>query len=129
MHLWLSVHTHDSVDQILACCNKLYKEYERGNTFETVETEPVSYCKFVKKEKKQNITPENIGEIFLCQIPCIRHNTAVAIMEKYNGDFSQLMEIVKTNPKELNDIYIGKEKPRRIAKNLVAKLVEFLGGT
>jgi ERCC4-type nuclease len=127
VHLWRSVHTHDSVDQILACCNKLYKEYERGNTFETVETEPVSYCKFVKKEKKQNITPENIGEIFLCQIPGIRHNTAVAIMEKYNGDFSQLMEIVKTNPKELNDIYIGKEKPRRIAKNLVAKLVEFLG--
>lgn len=126
MHLWRSVHTHDTSDQLIACCNKIHKEYERGNYFNKVETEPVSYCKFVKKEKKANITPENIGEIFLCQIPGINHNTAQAIMAKVDGNFSQLMEMVKTNPSDLQNIFIGKDKPRRIAKNVVNQLTLFL---
>ena len=79
-----------------------------------------------KKKKKANITPENIGEIFLCQIPGINHNTAQAIMAKVDGNFSQLMEMVKTNPSDLQNIFIGKDKPRRIAKNVVNQLTLFL---
>jgi ERCC4-type nuclease len=126
VHLWRSVHVQDSVNQILACCDKIYREYERGNTFDKVQTqtEPVSYSHFVKKVKKDNITPENIGEIFLCQIPGINTNTAKALMAKANGDFSHFMDIIKRNPDELNDTLIG---TRRIAKTLVTKLCTFLG--
>jgi len=125
VHLWRSVHVQDSVFQILACCDKLYREYERGNTFETIQTEPISYSHFVKKVKKDNITPENIGEIFLCQIPGINTNTAKALMAKANGDFSRFMEMIKHHPDELNNTMVG---TRHIAKTMVAKLQTFLGG-
>lgn len=124
VHLWRSVHVQDSVYQILTCCDKIYREYERGNEFGKIQTEPVSYSHFVKKVKKDNITPENIGEIFLCQIPGINTNTAKALMAKADGDFSRFMEIVRNNPGELNDTLVG---TRRIAKTLVAKLGTFLG--
>lgn len=129
VHLWRSVHVNDSVDQILLCCDKIYREYEAGNTFnKSIPSEPVSYSHFVKKVKKDNITPENIGEIFLCQIPGINTNTAKALMAKADGDFSRLMEMIAKNPAELNNTFIGTgEKPRRIAKNLVPQLSKFLG--
>lgn len=127
VHLWRSVHVHDSVDQILMCSDKMYREYENGNVFGKQQAEPVSYSHFVKKVKKDNITPENIGEIFLCQIPGINTNTAKALMAKANDDFSQLMEMVTKNPAELNNTFIGTgEKPRRIAKTMVAQLSKFL---
>jgi ERCC4-type nuclease len=128
VHLWRSVHVNDSVDQILMCCDKIHREYERGNAFDKpLPTEPVSYSHFVKKVKKDNITPENIGEIFLCQIPGINTNTAKALMAKANGDFSQLMEMIAKNPTELNNTFIGsEEKPRKIAKTIVPQLVKFL---
>lgn len=126
VHVWRSVHVQDSVYQILACCDKIFREYERGNEFGKIQTEAVSYSHFVKKVKKDNITPENIGEIFLCQIPGINTNTAKALMAKANGDFSHFMQIIKNNPAELNDTLIG---TRHIAKTLVAKLCIFLGGS
>lgn len=128
VHLWRSVHVNDSVDQILMCCDKIHREYERGNAFDKpLPTEPVSYSHFVKKVKKDNITPENIGEIFLCQIPGINTNTAKALMAKANGDFSQLMEMIAKNPAELNNTFIGtEEKPRKIAKTIVPQLAKFL---
>ena len=125
VHLWRSVHVQDSVDQILTVCDKIYREYERDNTFEKKQTEPVPYSHFVKKVKKDNITPLNIGEIFLCQIPGINTNTAKALMAKANGDFSQLMVMIKTNPTELHNTFIGVDKPRRIAKSLVTQLCTF----
>mgnify|MGYP003329847076 CR=1 FL=1 len=45
----------------------------------------MEYASMIKKEKKLNITPENIGDIILCQIPGISSTTAMAIMEKFNG--------------------------------------------
>jgi ERCC4-type nuclease len=57
---------------------------------------PTSYCEVlkVKKEKSDNITPDNIGEIMLCSIPGISAKIAIAIMRKYKtiGDFLQDLE-------------------------------------
>jgi ERCC4-type nuclease len=57
---------------------------------------PTSYCEVlkVKKEKSDNITPDNIGEIMLCNIPGISAKIAIAIMRKYKtiGDFLQDLE-------------------------------------
>lgn len=36
----------------------------------------LSYCHAIKKHKKNNITPENIGEIMLCQIPGVSSATS-----------------------------------------------------
>jgi hypothetical protein len=41
------------------------------------------YCSVIKKVKKENITPDNIGEIMLCQIPGISSTTAIAILKEF----------------------------------------------
>jgi len=55
---------------------------DSANDVTTVVTDK-DYVGVVKKIKKDNITPDNIGEIMLCQIPGISSVTALAIMEKY----------------------------------------------
>jgi len=54
-------------------------------TSDTTNITSANYCTVVKKVKKDNITPENIGEIILCQIPGISSVTAIAIMKNFNG--------------------------------------------
>ena len=39
----------------------------------------------VKKVKKENITPENIGEIILSQIPGVSSHTSQIIMNKFGS--------------------------------------------
>ena len=42
----------------------------------------VNYCEVIKKEKKNNITEENIGEIMLSNVPSVSNKSAIAIMKK-----------------------------------------------
>ena len=87
-----------------------------------------NYCNFVKKVKNENITPHNIGEIILCQIPSVSSVTAIAIMKKFNNSFPQFMEELKANPECLNDI-MGENnvgKLRKISKKCIENIVHFL---
>lgn len=93
-------------------------------TTTTSDQESVPYSNFViKKEKRENITRENIGVIFLKQIPGISNATAIGLMDYVQGDFHKLLELVKTNIMELSSIKIGK---RRIGKNVIEQLTIFL---
>ena len=93
-------------------------------TIPSSDQESVPYSNFViKKEKRENITRENIGVIFLKQIPGISNATAIGLMDYVQGDFHKLLELVKTNITELSSIKIGK---RRIGKNVIEQLTIFL---
>ena len=86
------------------------------------------YCSVVKKVKKENVTKNNIGEIMLCQIPGISSASALAIMDKHKT-LPALMDAIKHHPTTcLDDVYTtdGNGKQRRLAKNLVRKIVEYL---
>jgi len=89
----------------------------------------INYCNFVKKVKKENITPENIGEIVLSQIPGISSITAIAIMKKFSS-FSKLIEELKMNPECLKDITIETNgKIRKINKSSIENIKKyFLSG-
>jgi len=84
---------------------------------------PENYCTVVKKVKKDNVTKENMGEILLCQIPGISAQTAMAIMTHNNHSFLQLLEVLKTDPKSLENIKINKKK---ISKSAIDKMIHFL---
>jgi ERCC4-type nuclease len=85
-----------------------------------------NYCNFVKKVKRDNITKNNIGEIILCQIPGISSISAIAIMKNFNS-FSHFMDELRTNPNCLDNITIETAgKPRKINKNIVESIHEFL---
>ena len=102
-----------------------------------VQTEPTlnteipapekAYCEVVHKIKKDNITPENIGEIILCSIPGISSTSAIEIMKHYSS-FGNFMEEIKSHPEKLNDIYLTTNgKKRKLGKNIIENIHRFLG--
>jgi len=85
------------------------------------------YISVVKKVKKENITPENIAEIMLCQIPGISSVTAIAIMDKFKT-IPDLINEIQQNDNCLKDISYqnSKGQSRKINKTSLANIVKFL---
>ena len=85
------------------------------------------YISVVKKVKKENITPENIAEIMLCQIPGISSVTAIAIMDKFKT-IPNLINEIHQNDNCLKDISYqnSKGQSRKINKTSLANIVKFL---
>lgn len=130
-HIWRTTQPHDTVEQLIMCCTKINRDYS-STTFSKMESAEsgenenhLGYAKYViKREKKENITRENIGIIFLKQIPTISNATAVALMDHVDGDFSKLIDLVNTDIQSLSQLMVGK---RRIGKNIIQNLQTYLG--
>lgn len=131
--------TYETGEWLVATAAKLAKELARGKVgYHTLslQTEAVdesliprelkedgaNYCNFVKKVKKENVTPENIGEIVLSQIPGISAVTAIAIMKKFST-FPRLIDALKENPQCLDDITTESNgKARKISKSCIENI-------
>lgn len=85
------------------------------------------YVGVIKKVKKDNITPDNIGEIMLCQIPGISSITALAIMEKYKT-IPNLIKEIELDSETMKDLSYtnAKGQVRKINKTSIANIVKFL---
>jgi len=94
---------------------------------EVKEENTKDYINVIKKVKKENITPDNIGEIILCQIPGISSVTALAIMEKYKT-IPNLINCLQTDEKCLeNTSYTNtKNQQRKITKTSINNISKFL---
>ena len=68
-----------------------------------VQVTEKDYVCVIKKVKKDNITPDNIGEIMLCQIPGISSVTALAVMEKYKT-IPNLIKELELNNESMKDL-------------------------
>jgi hypothetical protein len=76
--------------------------------------------------KKDNITPDNIGEIILCQIPGISSVTAIAIMKQFSN-FPTFIEELNKNPGCLDGIVLESNgKMRKISKAVCDNIRRFL---
>jgi ERCC4-type nuclease len=63
-----------------------------GDVPETVETAAQAYSEVAaKKEKRDYITRENIGEIMLAQVPGVSAKMAAAILAKYDGSIYEFL--------------------------------------
>ena len=94
----------------------------------TSSNEIESYSGLVKKVKKENITPENMGEILLCQIPGISSQYAQAILKQFEG-FSALLTKVKEGTADFENIfYETKGKQRRIPKSCGEEITRYFQG-
>ena len=85
------------------------------------------YCSVIKKVKKDNITPDNIGEIMLCQIPGISSASALAILAEFKT-LPNLIQFLKEDENCLNNICTidSNGKSRKISKTAIATIVKFL---
>lgn len=94
--------------------------YYRCKTVTETETEPepvsgkiqgesdYSYSEVaVKKEKRDFITPKNIGEIMLSNIPGVSPKIAAAIMKKYNNSMFEFLDDLKRKTDKFEDSYIN----------------------
>ena len=155
----------ETAELIWAMANKIQKEFEKGKPVpcyatnhsssssntesneilqpDNVErTEPISYGNFVKKSKRENITPENIGEILLSQIPGISNHIATEVLKHFGGSFTQLIDEIRTNPEKLDAIYLesssisvsnganastSKIKRRKLSSAVIQSILRYLG--
>jgi ERCC4-type nuclease len=93
----------------------------------TVDNTPdLKYSKYVKRQKKGNITPENIDVIMLSQIPHISVDTAMQILNKYKTIY-KLINILKDNENELNGFIIkSKTGERKLNSKAIYNIKNYL---
>jgi len=93
----------------------------------TVDNTPdLKYSKYVKRQKKGNITPENIDVIMLSQIPHISVDTAMQILNKYKTIY-RLINILKDNENELNGFIIkAKTGERKLNSKAIYNIKSYL---
>ena len=96
-------------------------------TIPSIVVSEKDYVSVIKKVKKDNITPDNIGEIMLCQIPGISSVTALAVLAKYET-LPNLIKEIETNNECLTNITYtnSKGQTRKINKASIANIVKFL---
>lgn len=101
---------------------------DQEDTHDTPTEEPTGsdYCSVVKKVKKENVTPENIGEIVLCQIPGISSVTAMAIMSNFTS-FNHFIQELQSNPQCIDGITVTSNgKVRKISKSSLENIRHYL---
>jgi len=106
---------------------------ETNQSTETTEPPPApsqpnesDYCSVVKKVKKDNVTPDNIGEIILCQIPGISSITAMAIMSNFES-FNHFINELQTNPQCIDNLTVTTNgKTRKINKTSIENIRHYL---
>lgn len=98
-----------------------------GNSINNkIREPPINYCNLVKKVKKDNITPDNIGEIVLSQIPGVSSVIAIAIMSNFKS-FYNLIESLQKDQMCLENLTITKnEKTRKISKKVLEDIKTYL---
>jgi ERCC4-type nuclease len=98
------------------------------NQIQTPET-PQAYCSVVKRVKSANLTPQNIGEVILCQIPSVGNETAQSIMQHFGNSLPQLIHALEQNGTACLDGLTttdSKGKARKISKTCAANIHRFL---
>jgi ERCC4-type nuclease len=100
---------------------------QNNNPDEQKEATEKDYCSVIKKVKKDNITPDNIGEIMLCQIPGISSASALAILSQFKT-LPNLIQSIKDDETCLNTICTidANGKSRKISKTAISTIITFL---
>jgi ERCC4-type nuclease len=103
------------------------KDNNEDKDTEKKEATEKDYCSVIKKVKKENITPDNIGEIMLCQIPGISSASALAILSQFKT-LPNLIKSIQTDETCLNNICTTDPngKFRKISKTAIATIIKFL---
>jgi len=122
-----TLNLEETAEWVLHFAHKLEKEAQALPFYASVETN-TTYAEVINKRvKKDNITPENIGEIMLAQIPHVSSASAAAIMKKF-GTFSALITALQTDPNSLMDITSTNKNGqlKKLTKPCINAIYEFL---
>jgi len=118
----------ETTEYILRVTDKLSRSSDKfGFYHESFQPKKKNYAQVVHKEKKKNITPENIGGIILSQIPGISSKTSSAVMAKHGSLFQLLKALEKDKHCLDNLLYKTKTgQERRISRTSIANIIQYL---
>jgi ERCC4-type nuclease len=136
--LFRTITLSETAEWLLQLAAKLHKESSSMSYYEKVsgiqeiviqhpETLNDSYSSAMKRVKKENINPENIGEIMLSQIPGVSNAAAIAIMKKYST-IQNLIQKLAMDDKALINIATSDKsgKLRKINKTCISNIYKYL---
>jgi len=92
------------------------------------DSDEKDYVGVVKKVKKENITPQNIDEIMLMQIPGVSSTTAISIIKEFQSICNLIKQLEEKGADILKNISYTttKGQSRKINKTSVANIAKFL---
>jgi ERCC4-type nuclease len=110
-----------------AAARPFYSSSSSSETSLEAPAEPRYAEAIGKRIKKDNITPENIGEIMLAQIPNVSCASAAAIMQKFST-LSTLIAALQSDTTSLNTIMtINKNgQQKKLTKPCINAIYDFL---
>ena len=127
-----TIDMNETCEYILYMIDKIKKNNNKPFYFSNspgcqVNDSAKSYTHVIKKTKKSNVTPDNIAEIILTQIPGVSSITAIEIMRNYKSLHHLLVSLSEDN-KCLNNItYKTKSgQDRRISKKSQDNIIQYL---
>ena len=125
--LYKSNSVDESAEWIIQTAYKLGKE--GGKSFYSLEQkeDSTNYSSVVKRTKKNNITPVNIGEIMLGQIPNVSSVVAIAVMERFKT-IKELIHALSKDKTALNGVAtVNKNgQSRKISKTSIENIYNYL---
>jgi len=142
--LFRTYNTYETAEFIIRMAMKLIRDTKKQSFYDKEHIIPIttdvsniiqedstssqSYTEVSKRIKKNNITPENIGEIILSQIPSISTTTSKAIMQKCGGSFSSLIQNIQNDKDYLKNVtYITSSgQSRHISKTSIHNIINYL---
>ena len=114
----------------IICSNAKYlaKTAIKTGFYNSGEIIAKDYVSVIKTVKKDNITPANIGEIMLCQIPGISANSAKAIMAHFKTLSDLIADLQEHGEKCLDVVQLlnAKGSGRKLNKTCIANIIAYL---
>ena len=125
----------ETAELLVWVADKIDRKFQKGtmphdcrwNVQSLPMPEEQDYSSVVKKVKKENVTEDNIAVIMLCSIPGISSATAISLMREHEGSLKRFIQTLENEPSKVENTMIGEgEKKRKISKNMVATLKQYL---
>lgn len=124
----------ETAEYILRIADKLLREKRRENYYQNTENEKIknndsdkTYTDVVTKVKKNNIRPDNIGEIILSQIPGISSKTSKAIMSHYKSLY-HLLDCISKDKHHMDGIMMETKnnQQRKLSQSSINSIIKYL---
>lgn len=125
-----TINMEETCEYILRMADKIHREkpsvaYYANKGLEQIRQQ-YEYCDVVKRTKKDNITPENIGIIMLSQVPGVSTMVAKALLDGGNKTLFEFVEECRENPQFLVNFELPNKK--KLTKSVIQGIEKFLLG-
>lgn len=118
----------ETAEYILRITDKMRREKKKTSFYDKDKSNNnKTYTDVVKREKKANIRPDNVGEIILSQIPGISSKSSKSIMSNFNSLY-ELLTKLKEDKNCLDNIVLvsANGNKRRISQTVKNNIIKYL---